>query len=73
MAEAAAYFRVGGHSSIRATLHDGINLPRAFRRAGFKTDLFDATGIAGCRMYHTAGEVWKGLLRTPRKVLLPRF
>ena len=63
MAEAAAYFEVGGHSSIRATLHDGINLPRAFRRAGFKTDLFDATGIAGCRMYHTAGEVWKGLLK----------
>jgi hypothetical protein len=56
-----AYEAAGGHAMIRATLHDGVKLPRLFRRAGFKTDLFDATDVASCRMYHTNGETWRGL------------
>ena len=56
-----AYEAVGGHEPIRTTLHDGVKLPRLFRRHGFKTDLFDATDIATCRMYRTNGEVWRGL------------
>jgi len=56
-----AYEAAGGHSSVKASLHDGIQLPRAFRRAGFSTDLFDATNIARCRMYRNASEVWRGL------------
>lgn len=55
------YEKVGGHAAIRESLHDGIALPRAFRRAGIATDLFDATDVAVCRMYHNAGEVWRGL------------
>jgi hypothetical protein len=58
-----AYFAAGGHAGIRASLHDGLKLPRLFRRAGFGTDLFDATPIATCRMYHTNSEVWRGLSR----------
>jgi hypothetical protein len=61
IARAAAYHRTGGHAQIRTTLHDGVKLPRLFRRAGFRTDLFDATDIASCRMYHTNGETWRGL------------
>ncbi len=56
-----AYIRAGGHAAIRASLHDGIQLPRAFRRAGIPTDLFDAAPFATCRMYQTAQEVWDGL------------
>ena len=56
-----AYEATGGHAMIRNTLHDGVKLPRLFRRAGFRTDLFDATDIASCRMYHTNGETWRGL------------
>lgn len=56
-----AYFSAGGHAAIRSSLHDGVMLPRSFRRAGFTTDLFDATDIASCRMYQTNGEVWRGL------------
>ena len=56
-----AYEAVGGHEPIRTTLHDGVKLPRLFRRHGFKTDLFDATDVASCRMYRTNGEVWRGL------------
>jgi hypothetical protein len=48
---------------VRASLHDGLKLPRAFRAAGFATDLFDATHLATCHMYHSAGEVWRGLAK----------
>jgi hypothetical protein len=63
MARREAYEKCGGHGAIRATLHDGVKLPRAFRQAGFITDLFDATDIATCRMYRSAGEVWRGLAK----------
>lgn len=56
-----AYEACGGHSMLRASLHDGIKLPRVFRRAGLKTELFDATDIASCRMYRTGAETWRGL------------
>jgi len=56
-----AYRQTGGHAIIRATLHDGVKLPRLFRQHGFKTDLFDATDIATCRMYRTNAETWRGL------------
>jgi hypothetical protein len=56
-----AYFAAGGHAAIRGSLHDGVKLPRAFRRAGFRTDLFDATDLATCRMYQTNAETWRGL------------
>lgn len=61
LARADSYAQAGGHAAIRATLHDGINLPRAFRKAGFKTDIFDATDLASCRMYTSAAGVWRGL------------
>lgn len=55
------YEKTGGHAMIRNTLHDGVKLPRLFRRSGFRTDLFDATDLAACRMYRTNGETWRGL------------
>jgi glycosyltransferase involved in cell wall biosynthesis len=58
-----AYQACGGHANIRESLHDGIQLPRLFRKAGFRTDLFDATDLATCRMFHRNGEVWRGLAR----------
>ena len=56
-----AYLRSGGHAAIKASLHDGIKLPRAYRAAGLSTDLFDAGDIARCRMYGTNREVVRGL------------
>jgi hypothetical protein len=63
LARRSSYEKAGGHAAIRATLHDGIQLPRAFRSAGLKTDLCDATDVATCRMYHGAAEVWHGLAK----------
>ena len=60
IADREAYREAGGHAAIRASLHDGIKLPRAFRAAGHRTDLFDATDLADCRMYSGLGEVWSG-------------
>jgi hypothetical protein len=59
----ADYERAGGHAAIRASLHDGLKLPRAFRRAGLVTDIFDATEIASCRMYSRSLDVWRGLAK----------
>jgi cellulose synthase/poly-beta-1,6-N-acetylglucosamine synthase-like glycosyltransferase len=63
IARRAAYLRAGGHAAIRASLHDGIKLPRAFRAAGIPTGLFDATGIAACRMYTNVADLWEGLTK----------
>jgi glycosyltransferase involved in cell wall biosynthesis len=63
LAKKSDYFACGGHSAIQGSRHDGIQLPRAFRRAGFSTDLFDATDLATCRMYETFLQVQRGLLK----------
>lgn len=63
LARRDAYEKAGGHGAIRASLHDGITLPRAFRKAEILTDLFDATDTAICRMYQSAGELWQGLTK----------
>lgn len=61
------YEKVGGHAAVKASLHDGLTLPRAYRRAGFMTDLCDASRIASCRMYRTASQVWYGLAKNARE------
>jgi hypothetical protein len=58
-----SYFASGGHEAIKSTLHDGIKLPRLYRRMGLKTDLFDATQVADCRMYAGARAVWTGFAK----------
>lgn len=58
-----AYQRAGGHAAIRASLHDGLKLPRLFRRAGLKTDLVDGTDLAECRMYAGMSALMPGLLK----------
>lgn len=63
LADRSAYRKVGGHSVIKESLHDGVKLPRAFRSAGFQTDICSGHGLFRCRMYHDAEEVWSGLLK----------
>ena len=63
MVRAESYYACGGHSGIKRTMHDGLRLPRLFREHGFRTDLADLTGLATCRMYRNASEVWSGLAK----------
>lgn len=58
-----AYFRSGGHAAIRATMHDGLLLPRLLRGHGYGTRLADLTHLASCRMYHSAASTWNGLAK----------
>lgn len=75
-AERSAYLESGGHEAIRASIHDGVALPRAFRRAGHLTDIFDGTGTATCRMYEDFAGTWAGFsknateaMASPRAIL----
>ncbi len=55
------YEAVGGHARLRNSLHDGLKLPRIYREQDLRTDLFDATSIASCRMYDSSRATWDGL------------
>jgi hypothetical protein len=57
------YFETGGHSEIPMTMHDGLLLPKLFRKHGFRTSVYDLSQDAVCRMYTSAGEVWSGLAK----------
>ncbi len=63
LVERAAYRASGGHGAIRETMHDGLLLPRVLRRAGYRTDIADITGLARVRMYDSAAKVWSGLAK----------
>jgi Glycosyl transferase family 2 len=63
LARQSSYEKAGGHATIKSSRHDGVTLPRTFRRAGFITDLCDATDLATCRMYQTGAELWKGFAK----------
>lgn len=64
-----AYDAIGGHAAIRGSRHDGLTLPRAYRRAGRMTDLCDATDLATCRMYENGSDLWLGLAKNAREGL----
>jgi hypothetical protein len=67
MTTRTAYEKVGGHAAVKSSLHDGLTLPRAYRKAGFFTDVCDATDLATCRMYRSARGVWFGLAKNARE------
>jgi hypothetical protein len=59
----AAYDASGGHDGFKDSMHDGIKLPRAVRRAGFTTDVFDGTDVLSCRMYTGLRQTWRGFAK----------
>ncbi|MEM9166436.1 MAG: glycosyltransferase family 2 protein [Planctomycetota bacterium] len=58
-----AYDASGGHEGFKDSYHDGIKMPRAVRRAGFKSDLFDGQELASVRMYRGLAETWRGFAK----------
>lgn len=67
MVERAAYQALGGHAPIRRSLHDGLTLPRLFRRAGHRTDIAAGWPLASCRMYGRFDEAWRGFAKNARE------
>lgn len=60
---ADAYAASGGHAAFKDSMHDGIMMPRAMRRAGLATDLFDGTSLCSVRMYHGWTDTWRGFAK----------
>jgi len=58
-----ARLRAGGHRAFKNSMHDGIQLPRAVRAVGGRTDLFDATDVLSVRMYKGFAATWKGFAK----------
>lgn len=58
-----AYDAAGGHAAFKGSMHDGIKLPRNVRRAGFHSDLVDATDLLSCRMYRGWTQTWRGFAK----------
>lgn len=63
MTRQEAYRQAGTHAAICGSRHDGVKLPRAYREAGLMTDVYDGQELADCRMYHSAKEVIRGVLK----------
>jgi cellulose synthase/poly-beta-1,6-N-acetylglucosamine synthase-like glycosyltransferase len=72
LADASVYRSTGGHALIRGSWHDGLQLPRAYRRCGYGTDIFDATRIAECRMYDGFSATWRGLSKNAHEGMATR-
>ncbi|MFO0894457.1 MAG: glycosyltransferase family 2 protein [Phycisphaerales bacterium] len=63
LVERRAWEAAGGHAGFRDSMHDGIRLPRAVRRAGGRSDLYDGTPWVSCRMYRGAGACFRGFAK----------
>jgi len=59
----SAWSAAGGHTSFKDSMHDGIKLPRAVRRVGLRTDLFDGTDLCHVRMYQGFAATWRGFTK----------
>ena len=60
---APVYRSVGGHGSMPQSFHDGLQLARKIKKAGFTVRLFDGSPLMTCRMYEGGKAVWNGFTR----------
>jgi hypothetical protein len=55
-----AYFKSGGHQSVKSEVIDDIMLARQLLVTGFSGGVADASQVAICQMYKTAGQLVNG-------------
>lgn len=58
--EQRVYKQIGGHSAIRSTLIDDIELARLVKKHGFSFTLAQISDYVSMKMYQNAAEVWRG-------------
>lgn len=63
LARRDAWLKIDGYARFPGTMHDGIRMPREFRRTGLRTDLFDGTSLAQVRMYRGLSQTWRGFAK----------
>lgn len=61
--DTAAYRSIGGHAAVADSATEDLDIARALRRAGYRTALSAAGGLAATRMYRGAAEVEAGYTR----------
>jgi hypothetical protein len=49
-----------------------VQLPRVFRRAGWRTDLVDGAPLASCRMYAGFAQAWAGFSKNAQEGMATR-
>ena len=64
-----AYLAIGGHSQAKSSFHEGTVMARAIRTAGRVADISDLSDVSVCRMYASAGDVWRGFAKGAREGL----
>ncbi|CEK17987.1 predicted glycosyltransferase [Chthonomonas calidirosea] len=60
---AEAYRACGGHAAIPYSFHDGLQLARRVKAAGYTVRLCDASHLISCRMYQGGRALWSGFTR----------
>ncbi len=58
--QGAAYDFIGGHQAVKGVVLEDVVLGRRVKQAGFRQLLPDGRDSISCRMYRSAGEVWRG-------------
>ncbi|MGW0180254.1 glycosyltransferase [Nocardia sp. NPDC003345] len=61
--DTAGYRAIGGHAPVAAALTEDLEIARVLRRAGYRTAVAAAGGLAATRMYRGAGELASGYRR----------
>ncbi len=56
----AAYEQIGGHAAVRRAVLDDMGLAKRAKALRLPVRLADGVGTVRTRMYHDAGEVWRG-------------
>lgn len=64
-----AYFRVGGHSAVRAEICEDKALAARIRAAGLAFRVLTAEHLARTRMYRGLGSLWEGLAKNATELL----
>lgn len=60
LVRASVYRALGGHAAVATALVDDFALARHFKANGSRIALLNGADMLRCRMYHDAGEVWRG-------------
>ncbi len=62
--DASAYRASGGHESVREYVVEDVEVLRSMKRAGFRGLPLNGSGVASCRMYDGAAEVFEGYTKS---------
>lgn len=65
----SAYFKVGGHSVVKSSIVEDIELSREFKKNGFRILTTAGTDIVFGRMYHNFSEILNGFSKNMYYIL----